>query len=129
MTTVEIDRSDWEESLDAFSAVHEGWLMSLEVLSPGLGAQPVMTNLRLVGVTLDDREAQGIAVAAEQSGGEHTTHFVPAPARLWIERTDDGADVALQIEAADGTRAIVQLKTPARPETVDGIPAQHPQRH
>jgi Family of unknown function (DUF5335) len=128
MTTVEIARSDWEKSLDAFSAVHEGWLISLEVLSPGFGAQPVMTNLPLVGITLDDPEGQGIAIAAERSAGEHTTHFVPAPARLWLERTDDGVDVALQIEAADGTRAIVQLKTPARPETVDGIPAQHARR-
>jgi len=128
MTTVEITRSDWEKSLDAFSAVHEGWLISLEVLSPGLGAQPVMTDLPLVGVSLDDRQGQGIAIAAERSAGEHTTHFVLAPTRLWIERSDDGVDVALQIEAADGSRAIVQMKTPARPETVDGISAQHVQR-
>jgi hypothetical protein len=125
MTTVELARSDWEKSLDAFSAVHEGWLISLEVLSPDLGAQAVMTDLPLVGITLDDRAGRGIAIAAERSAAEHTTHFVPAPARLWLERTDDGVDVAIQIEAADGTRAIVQLKTPARPETVDGIPAQH----
>ena len=129
MTTVEIARSDWQKSLDAFSAVHEGWLISLEVLSPGLGAQPLMADLPLVGITLDDRERQSIAIAAGRSAGEHTTHFVLAPTRLWIERTDDGVDVALQIEAADGTRAIVQMKTPAHPETVDGIPAQHAQRH
>jgi len=129
MTTVEIARSDWEKSLDAFSAVHEGWLISLEVLSAGLGAQPLITDLPLVGVTLDDREGQSIAIAAERSAKEHTTHFVPAPARLWLERTDDGVDVALQIEAADGTRTIVELKTPARSETVDGVPAPHAQRH
>jgi uncharacterized protein DUF5335 len=129
MNTVEIARTDWEKSLDTFSAVHEGWLVSLEVLSPALGAQPVLTDLPLVGVTLDDQRGDGIAIAAERSAGEHTTHFVAFPAHVWLERTDEGVDVALQIESADGTRAILELKTPARPETVDGMPAHQTQRH
>jgi hypothetical protein len=128
MDTVEIARSDWEKSLDTFSAVHEGWLVSLEVLSPALGAQPVLTDLPLVGVTLDDQRGEGIAIAAERSAGEHMTHFVASPAHVWLERTDEGVDVALQIESADGTRAILELKTPARPETVDGIPAHQTRR-
>jgi uncharacterized protein DUF5335 len=122
MRTEEIARSDWERSLDAFSAVHEGWLVSLQVLSPELGAQPVITDLPLVGVTLDDEQAQGIAIAAERSAGEHATHFVAAPTHVWVERTEEGADVALEIESSDGSRTLLSLKTPARPETVDGLP-------
>lgn len=128
MNTVEIARSDWEEALDTFSAVHEGWLVSLEVLSPALGAQPVLTDVPLLGVTLDDERGQSIAIAAERSAGEHATHFVASPTHVWVERTDDGADVALQIESTDGTRALLALKTPARPETVDGVPSPQTQR-
>ncbi len=124
MRTEEIARADWERALDAFSAVHERWLVSVEVMSPALGAQPVITDLPLVGVTLDDRDAKGIAIATERSAGEHTTHFVEEPAHVWLERTDDGTDVALQIEAADGSRTVLALKTPAAPETVDGVPRQ-----
>lgn len=128
MKTVEIARPDWERSLDTFSAVHEGWLVSLEVLSPALGAQPVMTDLPLVGVTVEDREGHGIAIAAERSRGEHATHFVPEPTHIWLERTDEDADVALEIEASDGSRALLALKTPARPETVDGLPGPDARR-
>jgi hypothetical protein len=39
-----------------------------------------------------------------------------------VERTDEGTDVALAIESSDGSRALLALKTPARPETVYGIP-------
>jgi hypothetical protein len=38
-----------------------------------------------------------------------------------IERTDEGADVAMQIESAEQTTTIVRFRTPAMPETVDGI--------
>jgi hypothetical protein len=128
MNTVEIARTDWERALDAFSAMHEGWLVTLEVVSPTIGAQPVMTNMPLVGVTLEDREAQGIAIAAERTPDDHATHFVATPAHVWVERTEDGSDVALQIESSDGSRAILELKTPARPETVDGVPRPHAPR-
>jgi hypothetical protein len=122
MKTIEITRNDWERSLDAFSAAHEGWLVSLEVLSPSLGAQPIMTDLPLIGVTVDDKQGEGIAISAERPNGEHTTHFVAAPTHVWVERTDEGTDVALEIEGSDGSRAVLALKTPARPEIVDGMP-------
>jgi Family of unknown function (DUF5335) len=122
MKTQEIAHSDWERSLDAFSAAHEGWLVSLEVLSPALGAQPVLTDVPLVGVTLEDHQGDAIAIAAERRTGEHATHFVDTPTHIWVERTDEGTDVALAIESSDGSRAVLALKTPARPETVDGIP-------
>jgi len=122
MKTQEIVQSEWERTLEAFSAAHEGWLVSLEVLSPSFGAQPVLTDLPLVGVTLEDHQGDAIAIAAERATGEHATHFVDAPTHVWVERTDEGTDVALAIESSDGSRALLALKTPARPETVDGIP-------
>jgi len=44
MRTVVIPRADWPTKLNEFSTVHDGWRVSLEVLSPAIGAQPAITN-------------------------------------------------------------------------------------
>ena len=39
MQTVEVAAKDWSRALDEFSAMHEGALVSLQLLGPDLGAQ------------------------------------------------------------------------------------------
>ena len=122
MQTIEIRSDKWSQALSEFSAIHEGWLVSVDVLAPALGAQPEVHDLPLVGVVVEPRHGGIVTIAAGRSGVGQMTHMVQSPARIWIERTDNGADVALQIESADGTKTIVRFKTPALPETVDGVP-------
>lgn len=119
--TTEIPRDTWKRALDEFSAIHEGWLISLDVLSDTFGAQPEVTNLPLVGVTFEADHGGQVIVAAARSADDHITHTIHAPRRVWIERTDDGADVALEIESADRTKVIVRFRAAALPETVDGV--------
>ena len=38
METVEIPREDWSRRLNEFTAIHEGWLISLDILGAELGA-------------------------------------------------------------------------------------------
>ena len=119
--TIEIPRSEWTATLKQFSAVHDGWLVSLDVLGPAFGAQHQIQNLPLLGVTADaDSHGSAIVISAARRDGEQITHIVHAPTHVRIARTDEGADAALEIGSADGD-AIVRLKTPALPETVDGI--------
>ena len=120
MSTIEIAAKRWSQALDEFSAIHEGWLVSLEILSPSFGAQPEITNLPLLGVPVEPHGA-AIAIAVAQSAVDHIAHMVQAPARVWMERIDSGAEAALEIESADGTKTILRLKTAAPPETVDGV--------
>ena len=111
MQTVEIPAKNWLRTLDEFSSVHEGALISLELLAPALGAQPEMRELPLVSITAEGCTRDSIiTIAAAGSNGEHITHFIHAPTRLRIERTNDGADVALQVESADGSVAILSFK-------------------
>jgi hypothetical protein len=49
--------------------------------------------------------------------------------RIYLERTNDGADAALQIESADGTKAILRFRATALPETVDGVVARRQSQH
>jgi hypothetical protein len=44
---------------------------------------------------------------------EYLTHIIRAVWCIHVERTDGGTDMALQIESADGTRAILLLRGPA----------------
>ena len=120
--TVEIPRRDWTRRLNEFTAIHEGWLVSLDILGAELGAQPAIDNLPLVGISADRTDHDGtIVVSVARSRTEHFTHIVEAVTRIYLERTDDGADAALQIESADDTKAILRFRATALPEAVDGV--------
>ena len=122
MQTFEIPREAWVHRLNEFTTIHEGWLVSLDVLGPEIGAQPEIDNLPLPGVSADRVDHDGtIAVSVARSATEHFAHIIHAVTRIYIERTDDGADAALQIESVDGTKTIVRFRAAALPETVDGI--------
>jgi len=108
--------------LNEFTTVHEGWLVSLDVLSADLGIQHDLHDVPLLGVSADRIDHDGtITISVARSSREHATHVIGAAARVWIERTDEGADAALQIESMDGTRTILRFRAPALSETVDGI--------
>jgi Family of unknown function (DUF5335) len=124
MVTLEIPRQDWTRRLDEFTAVHEGWLVSLDILGPNLGSQPELANLPLLGVSADPVSAdRKIVVSVARGGSAHFSHVIDAVTRVYLEQTEDGADAALQIESADGTTAILRFRAAALPETVDGVAA------
>ena len=126
MRTVEIPREAWVQRLNEFSLIHDGWLVSLDVLGPEIGAQPEIVNLPLLGVSADRIDHDGtIAVSVARSATEHFTHMIHGVTRIYVERTDDGADAALEIESVDGTRTILRFRVAALPETVDGIVRQY----
>ena len=119
METVEIPLPRWAESLDRFTLTHEGRLISVDVMSQEFGAQPEIRDLPLLGVTSETHERGPlIAIAAARSPSQHVTHFVREPTHLWIERTNEGADTALEIESADQTKTIVRLMHDVQPTIV-----------
>ncbi|MCC7415546.1 MAG: DUF5335 family protein [Acidobacteria bacterium] len=111
MRTIEIPQRDWPRALDEFSAAHEGWLVSLDVLGSAIGAQPQFRELPLRGVTAEIASSDPIiTIAASRGDGEHITHIIHAPTHVRIERTNEGADVALQIESDEGDAAILRFR-------------------
>jgi hypothetical protein len=126
MLTVEVPRADWARTLAAFTAVHDGWLVSVDLLGPDIGSQSVISNLPLLGVSAGHSgQDDAIVISAASSPTDHVTHIVRAVTRLYIERTDDGADIALGLPSTDGTETILRFRTVALPETVDGIARPH----
>ena len=122
MRTVVIPRADWRTKLDEFSTVHKGWRMSLELLTPDLGAQPEVEDLPLRGVVAEvGRKDAAIMIVAGSTGRDEITHVIQTPTRVQLEQDDRGADVALEIESSDRAKAILRFTAPAPPETVDGV--------
>jgi hypothetical protein len=121
MQTIELSRSEWPEWLDRFTQVHVGWLVSVDVLRPDLGAQREIDNLPLIGVSADRVEPHGtLVISVGRSPTLHLTHVVHDVTRLHVERTDAGADAALQIASSDGSKTILRFRVAALPEMLDG---------
>lgn len=84
--------------------------MALDILDESIGAQPEFRLLSLAGVTAEPSEGGRIAITATLPSGGFFTHTVYAPVHVFIEQTDAGDEAALEIESADGTKAILQFR-------------------
>ncbi len=120
MQSIEIPATDWTRSLDAFSKHHDGWLVSLEIFSPASGLLREFRRMPLVGVTAESAGGRAISIAVAEATGGHLSHIVLAPKQVFLEKTDTGADAALEIVGGDGGRSILRLRT-TRPDRQEGV--------
>ncbi len=116
MRTVEVPQKDWRRTLNEFSALHHGRPVSLDVVAPTMGVQPQIRDLPLRGVTAESGpRGPAIMIFAARGDGEQITHVIPSPTHVRIERTNEGADVELEIESDEGLAAILRFKGLAQP--------------
>jgi uncharacterized protein DUF5335 len=123
MPTQEIPREEWRAFLDRFSRQHEGWLATLEVFDPDMGAQEEAHELPLEGISITskDGESPQVAISLGKTSEDHVTHTIADPTRVWLEQTPAGANAALEIESADGTKTLLRFRSALPPEMVDGV--------
>lgn len=123
MQTKQIPKTEWPGFLDSFSRKHEGWIVTLEVLNPEIGAQVEETGVVLEGLTDEWDEVRGnrIIITTGNDPNYHITHTVSGPSEINVEQTPEGADVALAIKSTDGTTTLLSFHAIALPETVDAI--------
>lgn len=111
MRTVDVPPQEWARALDEFSATHAGSLVSLDVVDPTIGVQPQIRELPLRGVTAESGpRGSTIMISAARLDGEHLTHLIVSPTHVRIARTNEGADVALEIESDEGLAAILRFR-------------------
>jgi uncharacterized protein DUF5335 len=127
MRTQEIPRSEWKGFFDTFSRQHEGWLATLEVLGSDVGAQEEAHELPLAGVSLSSGgdETAAISIDLGTTPDEHVSHAISKPTTVWLEQTEQGANAALEIEVADGTKTLLRFRSPMLAEFVDGEVLDH----
>jgi hypothetical protein len=119
----EIPEREWIRFLDEFSLAHEGWLVSIDVYEPDQSGATEAVEQPLVGVTADrGGETPSVSVVVGRDG-EELTRLIHGVRGVRINRTEDGAEQALEIEDRDGRITVVRFRSAVRPETVDGVVA------
>ena len=112
METREISRKEWRTFFDRFSQEHEGWLSTLEVFGPDIGAQQEGAELPFEGVSVSSGadEPDTITVTIGSAAADHVSHTIEKPTRVWLEETDGGANAALEIEAQDESKTLLRFR-------------------
>lgn len=123
MPSRDIPREDWVTFLDSFSRQHERWLVNVEVVTDGLGAHREIREKSLVGVSADlkGRGMGTISIITGDRSDDHVNHIINRPVRVALEETEEGAHKGLRIDAENGETTLLRFRSPALPETVDGV--------
>lgn len=112
MPTYPIPQAHWRNALDSFSVSHFAWPVSVEIVSPTLGAQPEVVELPLDGITVSgDGPHPAIAISMSREAPDQVTHMVEDVSNVFIRR-DGNVDSAIEIVAGDGTRTILRFSPP-----------------
>jgi hypothetical protein len=115
MSNHQIPRERWVERLNEFTKTYEGWLVSLEILSPELGAQPEAHDLPLIGVSAEgSADVNTIAISMARSASIHLTHHIHDVLQLFIEGDANGGTAAVMVESRDGTRTLLRVRGTSR---------------
>jgi hypothetical protein len=123
MLTVEVPRADWARTLAAFTAVHDGWVVSVDLLGPDIGSQPIISNLPLLGGI---RGSGRCDCHLRGQLSNQSCHAHRSRRHTPLHRADGRwAGVALGLPSTDGTETILRFRIVALPETVDGIARPH----
>jgi hypothetical protein len=114
METREIPRNEWTSFFNVFNQQHEGWLATVEVFGPEIGAQEEARDLPLEGVTFASggSESEAIAISLGKTPEDHVSHTIVKPEHIWVELNAELVNAALEIESADDTRTLMRFRSP-----------------
>jgi hypothetical protein len=122
MPTQEIPRNDWNNFFNVFSKQHEGWLATLEVFAPDIGAQEEAREMPLEGISLaSEGSVDAIAISLGKTPENHLTHTITKPEHVWLDQTSEGANAALEIESENQNKTLLRFRSAMPPEMVDGV--------
>ena len=112
MATEEIPQDHWAQFFDDFSQEHTNWQTSVELMGREIGDQPRADNAPLQGISFDQfgSEAGDIEVALGDTADDFQIHRIEHPTHVRLTETQNGAELDLQIESAEGTTTLVRLR-------------------
>jgi len=101
-------RSEWPQLTDRLSADHEGHDVTIEVLDPEGGDNPMVERMPFAGITYDHKDDVVVSVG----GGSPRypvvlRHLIQHPQEILFDLIPQGA--ALKITDASGTTTLVSL--------------------
>jgi hypothetical protein len=111
--TRDVPQEEWKVFFDKLSTELRGWKMTVEVLLGEEGAQHLVEELPLLGISVDEKgsQASSIDIDAGVSPDDHIEHSIPHPTHVrWVAGL--GLSGALEIESDDSPTTIVEIHPP-----------------
>ena len=114
MRITEVPPHAWNDTLNAFTMAHEGWLVSIATFR-GADDEPrtEIRNLPLIGVSADRIDHGDTAISVARSSDQHVTHVIEHAARVYLQPGHNGSTASLMIESEEGTRTVLRVRAPA----------------
>jgi hypothetical protein len=113
MSTIEIQRHEWEEFFANFTTFHRGWTVKMDVFSLDIGAQRGTGEIPFEGIVADLRGGgrDSIEVVLGENVESHLTHTIEAPTHVRLESLDmtRAHNEVIQIESASGTTVLLSF--------------------
>jgi Family of unknown function (DUF5335) len=116
-----VPRTEWPRFFEEFSRRYDGWLVTVRVFHPRFGSQVVARDLPLEGIVSSADGSVPISLHLGGSTTQNVEHEITSPRQVWVEMSEGGAEEALGVLSEDGTKTILEFRSSALPETVDGI--------
>lgn len=122
MPVREIPRDDWVAFLESFSRLHDGWLITIDVLgAPDERLKARESALKAITADLRPQGEDSISILTRNTPHDEVSHIIEAPLHVRLMETETGVHEGLQIESKGGQTTIVRFRSPMLPELVDGI--------
>ena len=122
MNCLEILRAEWVTFFDRFSLQHEYWLANLFLIEPDGSKHLVAHELPLQAIATNLKSGEDtISIILANARSEMLTHHQEHVQRVCLHQDPSGAHTSIELGAADGTKAILEFRSPVLPETVDGV--------
>ncbi len=108
--TEEIPQEDWRRFFAAFTSRYQTWLVTIEQVGPDMGYRMPAGDRPLIRIAARSSDPGniiliGLAILA----GASSWFAISAARHVWLKRNENGADEALEIEAADGAVTLLSL--------------------
>ncbi len=117
MKVHEIARPEWSRFFHHFTRLHSGAIISMNVSGVRFGQHDAVVAQPLGGISEDGDDVL-IHIGARRRS-DHLGHRVSNVRTIRLRQTPEGADAALDIDAADGTRTVVCFRSPMLPELLE----------
>jgi hypothetical protein len=107
---------EWRTFLERFGRRHRAWLATIHGVEQGVPVTRI-PSLALAAVTLDGRGPDDVVRLTFANG---VALCAARPRAVRVQRTERGAECALEIETADDGFLRMAFRATALPEEVDG---------
>lgn len=127
MDAVEINNDDWGRFCARFSREHQGWLVSVGVISASENkfSEPDSTEFLAHNLPLQEiREAQNkdqVEIMITVGNGAQETSFLVENVAGVFETLEEDKHLGMRIDSTNAPSTIIQFRSPANPYQLDGL--------